>query len=284
MIVGRLAPSPTGSLHLGNVRTFLWAWLSVRAQGGRMILRIEDLETTRVKPGTAERLIDDLAWLGFDWDEGPHFQTQRRELYRSMFPRLEAYPCGCTRADLAMAAPHEEEPRYPGTCRDHPPAVARSWRVRAEGTVSFEDLLSGRHEIEVGDFVVARAPDDPAYQFAVVADDIAMGVTEVVRGDDLIPSTARQIVLYRKLGAPIPRYGHVPLVVGPDGKRLAKRHGDGRIASYREHGVRPERIIGAVARWSGFDVGDARPADLVSRWSWDRPRQRVVLTPDRFRL
>ncbi|MBI2898695.1 MAG: tRNA glutamyl-Q(34) synthetase GluQRS [Planctomycetes bacterium] len=291
MVVGRLAPSPTGSLHLGNVRTFLWAWLSARSQGGRVILRIEDLETNRVKPGACERLVEELAWLGFDWDEGPVRQTERRDRYRALFPKLDAYPCACSRADLEQAAPHEgdAEPRYPGTCREHPPPVARSWRFRVEpGVLAFDDLLSGRHEIDVagtvGDFVVAKSPDDPAYQFAVVADDIAMGVTEVVRGDDLIPSTARQILLYRKLGAPVPAYGHVPLVVGPDGKRLAKRHGDGRISTYRARGVAPERVIGAVARWSGFDVTAARPADLVGRWSWDRPRERVVLTPDRFRL
>jgi glutamyl-tRNA synthetase len=160
----------------------------------------------------------------------------------------------------------------------------RSWRFRAEEAVEFDDLLSGRHRGEVGDFVVAKAPDDPAYQFAVVADDIAMGVTEVVRGDDLIPSTGRQILIYRKLGAPVPRYGHVPLVVGPDGKRLAKRHGDGRISTYRGRGVRPERIVGALARWSGFEVGEAMPRDLVAKWSWERPRNPVVLTPDLFRL
>lgn len=290
-IVGRLAPSPTGSLHLGNVRTFLWAWLSARAQGGRVILRIEDLETNRVKPGACEKLVDELAWLGFDWDEGPHFQTRRREFYRSVFPKLDAYPCGCTRAELAQSAPHEgdAEPRYSGTCLRKSPAAVRAWRFPVpEGPVVFHDLLSGRHEIDVratvGDFVVAKSPDDPAYQFAVVADDIAMGVTEVVRGDDLIPSTGRQLLLYRKLGAPAPRYGHVPLVVGPDGKRLAKRHGDGRISSYRERGVPPERVIGAVAIWSGFDRPEARPADLVPLWSWNRPRERVVLTPDRFRL
>jgi glutamyl-tRNA synthetase len=287
MIVGRLAPSPTGWLHLGNVRTFLWAWLSVRARGGRMILRIEDLDTSRVKAGASERLIDDLAWLGFDWDEGPYYQSHRRDLYAAMFPRLGAYPCGCTRAELAAmrTAPNEGdlEPRYPGTCRSRPPTTVRAWRFPVEdGRVAFDDLLSGRHEIDVaataGDFVVARAADDPAYQFAVVADDIAMGVTEVVRGDDLIPSTARQILLFRKLDAAVPVFGHVPLVVGSDGVRLAKRHGAAGIAQLRERRVAPEKIIGRVAQGSGFEVDEARPADLIAKWNWDRPRGRVTFT------
>lgn len=256
-----------------------------------MILRIEDLETLRVKSGVTDKLIDDLAWLGFDWDDGPHYQTRRRDVYRAMFPKLEAYPCGCTRAVIAQAAPHEGdvEPRYPGTCRDRTPAEVRAWRFRVpQEIVEFDDLLQGPQRIDVhgtvGDFVVAKNPDEPSYQFAVVADDIAMGVTEVVRGDDLIPSTGRQLLLYQKLQATPPKFGHVPLVVGEDGKRLAKRHGEGRIAVFRDRGVPPERIIGLLARWSGFDVGDARPADLVSKWNWDRPKERVILTPDRVRL
>ena len=292
-LVGRLAPSPTGSLHLGNVRTFLWAWLSARAQGGRVLLRIEDLDTPRVKPGTAEKMIDDLRWLGFDWDGPVVVQTARREHYRTVFAKLTGriYPCRCTRGEIAASAsaPNEgdHELRYPGTCRTYAGPAAH-WRLRVEpGLVSFHDRLTGPQSIDVsadiGDFAVAKSPEQPAYQFAVVADDLDQGVTEVVRGDDLIPSTARQILLYRALGAEPPAYGHVPLVVGPDGMRLAKRHGDARIATFRERGVTPERIIGVLASWSGLGEGDATPACLLPKWSWDRlPRGRVILTPERL--
>lgn len=306
--IGRLAPSPTGGLHLGNIRTFMWAWLSIRARGGSLLMRIEDLETPRVKPGVAEKMLEDLRWLGFDWDGETAVQTERRAYYTEIFERLDhasaLYPCVCTRGEMLAAsqgAPNEgdHEIRYPGTCRHRESAeinqrVAESkrepaWRLKTSpGEIEFKDLLSGIHRIdphaEVGDFVVARAPSNPAYQLAVVADDIAAGVTEVVRGDDLIPSTARQILLYRLLGQSPPSYGHVPLVVGPDGKRLAKRHGDTRIASFRERGIKPERIIGTLGRWSGLiEENDAKLSELISLWSWPRlNRERVILTPEKL--
>lgn len=292
-VVGRLAPSPTGSLHVGNVRTFLWAWLSARAQGGRLLLRVEDLDQVRVKPGVVEKMLEDLRWLGFDWDGEVEVQSRRREIYRTAFGRLRdrLYPCRCRRADIAAAqsAPHREDQdlRYPGTCRNSTePGLA--WRFRVDpGTVEFTDLLSGAHAVDVeatvGDFVAAKDPDQPAYQLAVVADDIDQGVTEVVRGDDLIPSTARQILLFRALGARPPAWGHVPLVVGPDGRRLAKRHGDARIATLRAAGTAPERLIGILAEWSGLGGGDATPSCLLPKWSWERlNRERIVLTPERL--
>ncbi|HEV3028274.1 MAG TPA: tRNA glutamyl-Q(34) synthetase GluQRS [Planctomycetota bacterium] len=292
-VVGRLAPSPTGSLHVGNVRTFLWAWLSARSQGGKVILRVEDLDTPRVREGVVPKMIDDLRWLGFDWDGDVVVQSERREHYKSAFATLsgKTYPCRCTRGDIAAAqsAPHEGEvePRYPGTCRNFKgPGIA--WRLRVEpGAVDFEDRFFGPQSIDVagtvGDFVVAKTPEQPAYQLAVVVDDLAQGVTEVVRGDDLIPSTARQILVHRALGLGSPIYGHVPLVVGTDGKRLAKRFGDAQIALLRAKGVSPERIIGVLADWSGLGAGDATPSCLVPRWSWDRvTRERVVLTSERL--
>jgi len=291
MIVGRLAPSPTGSLHLGNARTFLWAWLSARAQVGRVLLRIEDLDTPRVKPGAVEAIEEDLRWLGLDWDGPVEIQSQRRAYYQEVFERIKPfiYPCGCTRADLAAAAsaPHEGEAelRYPGTCRTKSPGSIVAWRLRVEpGTVSFEDRLSGRHDLDVegtvGDFVVAKSPEQPAYQLAVVADDIQQGVTEVVRGDDLIPSTARQILVYRALDAKPPVYGHVPLVVGTDGKRLAKRHGESRIAQLRRSGIASERVVSALARWSGLPAR-GRPAELIPAWDWKAlSMNRVTLTPE----
>jgi glutamyl-tRNA synthetase len=271
----------------------LWAWLSARAQGGRVILRVEDLDTPRVREGVVPKMIDDLRWLGFDWDGDVVTQSERRSYYREVFAKLagKVYPCRCTRGDIAAAqsAPHEgdDEPRYPGTCRQFQvPGIA--WRMLVEpGSVEFDDRLRGRQSIDVaasvGDFVVAKTPEQPAYQLAVVADDLAQGVTEVVRGDDLIPSTARQILLLRALGATPPVYGHVPLVVGTDGKRLAKRFGDAQIATMRAQGVSPERIIGVLADWSGLGAGDATPACLVPKWSWDRvSRDRIVFTPERL--
>lgn len=293
-VVGRLAPSPTGSLHVGNVRTFLWAWLSARSQGGRVLMRVEDLDTPRVKPGVVEKMLDDLRWLGFDWDGEPVVQSAGRDRYREIHARLSGriFPCGCKRADLlaAQSAPHEDDQdlRYPGTCRDST-AAGISWRLRVDpGRIEFTDRLYGPQAIDVagtvGDFVVAKTPEQPAYQLAVVVDDIDQGVTEVVRGDDLIPSTARQILLYRALGAAPPAYGHVPLVVGPDGRRIAKRHGDARIATLRDAGVPPERIIGILAEGSGLEGGDATPACLLPKWSWERvSRERVTLTPEALR-
>ena len=292
-VVGRLAPSPTGSLHVGNVRTFLWAWLSARAQRGRVVLRVEDLDTPRVKEGVVPKMIDDLRWLGFDWDGDVVVQSARRDHYRGVFAKMsgQVYPCRCTRGDIAAAqsAPHDgdQEPRYPGTCRTwQGPGIA--WRLRVDAAeVGFVDRLFGPQSIDVagtvGDFVVAKTPEQPAYQLAVVADDLEQGVNEVVRGDDLIPSTARQILLHRALGTTPPAYGHVPLVVGTDGKRLAKRFGDAQIATLRARGVPPERIIGVLAGWSGLAAGDATPACLIPKWSWDRvPRERLVLTPERM--
>ena len=290
-MIGRLAPSPTGSLHLGNARTFLWAWLSSRAKGGKVLLRIEDLDTPRVKPGAVEAIEEDLRWLGLDWDGPVEIQSRRRPYYQEVFERLKPfmYPCGCTRADLAAAAsaPHEGETelRYPGTCRKKSPGNVVAWRLRVDpGVVAFEDRLSGHHEIDVegtvGDFVVAKSPEQPAYQLAVVADDIAQGVTEVVRGDDLIPSTARQLLVYRALGAAPPEYGHVPLVVGPDGKRLAKRHGESRIAQLRRSGIPSAKVVATLARWSGLPPLE-RSADLLPHWNWSRAsKDRVILTPD----
>jgi len=334
MSIARLAPSPTGSLHIGNVRTFLWAWLSARKQGARVILRVEDLEKP-ARPGVLERMLSDLAWLGLDWDDGPvwgaeqeaafgrgepvaiqdrgpagpYIQSRRRIHYAAVFERLRRdgmiYPCVCARAEWAsiQSAPHDgdQEPRYPGTCRNRfasfeeatrhaAPGRTPVWRFRVEeGPVLFEDLLAGVVSIDVqrtvGDFVVFKAPEQPAYQLAVVADDIAMGVTEVVRGDDLIPSTARQLLLYKALGGVPPRYGHAPLVVGPDGKRLAKRHGDARIETLRRLGVPPEHLLGHLARWSGMPIeGPVRARSLLPFWDWRRlPGERIVLTPERLR-
>ena len=309
MIRGRLAPSPTGALHLGNARTFLLAWLSVRAQGGRVILRIEDLDGPRVKQGATDGAIDDLRWLGLDWDEGPDFggphgpylQSARTPLYETGIENLRrqglVYPCVCTRSDIerAASAPHpgEEGPRYPGTCRDRfeseaaaQDACGRSpalrFRVQPD-PVAFEDLNHGSMSVDVadqvGDFVVLKGNGTAAYQLAVVVDDAAMRITEVVRGDDLIASTPRQLLLYHALDLAPPSLRHVPLVLGPDGLRLAKRHGDTRVATFRKQGIAPSRLVGLLAQWCGLvPPGSERmPRDLVHGFDWQRvPHERIV--------
>jgi glutamyl-tRNA synthetase len=293
-IRGRFAPSPTGPLHLGNARTALLAWLAARSLRGALVMRVEDLDGPRVRPGLEARILEELRWLGLDWDEGPdvggplgpYRQSERGERYAGALDRLReaglVYPCFCSRAEIAQAsqAPHagDDGPRYPGTCRDLGEAerAARSarrppaWRFRVpEGPVDFGDGIHGRCSFDVaatvGDFVVARADGVPSYQLAVVLDDAAMEITDVVRGDDLLPSTSRQILLGRALGLPLPRYAHVPLVVGEDGERLAKRHGARSLGELRAGGADPAAVVGALAATCGLVAQDAhaRPADLV---------------------
>lgn len=298
--VGRLAPSPTGAQHVGNARTFLLAWLSARSQGGRLILRMEDIDSPRIKPGAAQQAIEDLRWLGLDWDAGPdvggpqasYIQTERIALYECALQQLQEreliYPCTCTRSEVAAAAsaPHvgQEGPRYPGTCAHNRAATARdlppgsfAWRLRTSDQLrTIHDGVVGKTHCnvhaELGDFVIAKADGTPAYQLAVVVDDHDMGVTEVVRGDDLLPSAFRQIELYDLFGWAPPRFIHVPLVIGEDGRRLAKRHGDTRLASFRAAGVRSEQIIGLAAWSCGLqpDPTPVSPRDLLAGFSWER--------------
>ncbi len=293
---GRLAPSPTGGLHLGHARTFLLAWLSIRSQKGRMLLRVEDLDATRARPGAGEAAMVDLRWLGLDWDEGPdiggphgpYVQSGRMERYAESLERLKGadlvYPCTCTRADIerAASAPHPEDegPVYPGTCSgrralDAEGLVDRpfAWRFRVPpGRVAWRDQFLGEQSVDPrrlgGDFVVARSSLGPSYQLAVVHDDATMGVSEVIRGDDLVPSTPRQILLYRALGGEPPRFGHTPRAVGPDGRRLAKRDGAIKLASLRDEGVDPRSLVGWLARSCFPGLGDelARPVDLIERF------------------
>ncbi len=285
-LVTRLAPSPTGAQHLGNARTYLIAWLYARSRGGRVVLRIEDIDSPRVKAGAAEQAIADLRWLGLDWDAGPFVQTERLPLYERSFERLKSqelvYPCTCTRSDVeqAASAPHADgsEPVYSGTCSHRTVADAANldkpfaWRFRVGEVPAYRDLVRGdvaltREQIG-GDFVVWKSQGTPAYQLAVVADDADNGVTHVVRGDDLVPSTPRQILLYRALGLTPPQFAHVPLVVGPDGRRLAKRHGDTRLSAIRAAGVPAEAVVGLLA-WSCGWLASPTPvtaAELVPRF------------------
>ncbi len=305
--VTRLAPSPTGALHLGNARTFLINWAMARRSGWRIVLRIEDLDGPRIKEGAAESAIGTLGWLGMDWDEGPLVQSHDLDPYTSAMRALASaarvYPCALTRAEIeqAASAPHGRSPsshaassesRFPAELRpelhtrdfDDPET---NWRFAVhDETVEFDDAFAGAQRIApadtIGDFVVWTKRAQPAYQLAVVVDDHRQGVTDIVRGDDLLDSAARQLLLYRALGLkPEPSYTHLPLVVGEDGRRLAKRHGDTRVDHYRAQGVPAERVIGLIAFWSG--VQDRRApmsaAEFVSAFNLERlPPAAAVFT------
>lgn len=267
----RLAPSPTGSLHLGNARTFLVNWALARQAGWRIVLRIEDLDTPRVKPGSIEETIDVLAWLGMDWDQGPTVQSHDMEPYRAAMRQLAGsaltYPCELTRAEIeaAASAPQEgsHEVRFPSHLRPTLRTVSfdredTNWRFACpKQVVTFDDGFRGQTEIspadEVGDFVIWTRRGQPSYQLAVVVDDHRQGITHIVRGDDLLGSAGRQLLLYRALNlASEPHYLHLPLVRGEDGRRLAKRHGDTRLTTYCHSGVSSERVIGLLAYWCGI--------------------------------
>jgi glutamyl-tRNA synthetase len=268
---GRLAPSPTGYLHLGHARTFWIAQERARANGGTLILRNEDLDSTRFKMEFVTEMIEDLRWSGFEWSEGPdvggqfapYNQSGRMNFYRAALEKLRAgnfiYPCTCSRKDIqqAVTAPHAEgdEPIYPGTCRTKFPSARSNlpyakfnWRFRVPDgeTISFTDGNRGEQKFiagkDFGDFVVWRGDDVPAYQLACAVDDAAMQITEVVRGADLLVSTARQILIYRALGLPPPNFFHCALMLDEKGERLAKRHDALSLRKLRELGETPESL------------------------------------------
>lgn len=278
---GRFAPTPSGNLHAGNALSAMLAWLQMRSAGGRFILRIEDIDKPRSKPAFERQLIDDLIWLGLDWDEGPgaggpygpYRQSERLGLYESAFRQLmdvnRLYPCFCSRAKLMeiASAPHglsSEGPVYPGLCRnltaEEQAKKAKhkqpSFRFKMDGeNIAYTDGIAGNQSVPGdvgGDFVVKRADGIMAYQLAVVVDDAAMGITDVFRGRDLLDSTPRQIRLYEALGLPVPRFAHHPLLFGPDGQRLSKRHGAVALTELRAAGAQPEVIIGRLAFLSGL--------------------------------
>ncbi len=296
--VGRLAPSPTGYLHVGHARSFLFAWWHARSRGGRVVLRIEDLDRERVKPGASDRVLADLEWLGLDWDGPVLFQSQAqaalRAAARDLLARGLAFACTCTRREVALSAPHatDGEVRYPGTCRGRFPASAETaerigrdaaLRLCVEpGTIALEDGFAGAFSSdpgrEVGDFLVVRRDGAVAYQLAVVVHDALQGVTEVLRGWDLLPSTARQWLLQERLGLAHPRWFHVPLVVGDDGRRLAKRHGDTSLHELRARGVDPRAVVAWVARSAGIELdGRVTARELAPHFDLARvPRTEVA--------
>lgn len=288
----RLAPSPTGALHLGNARTFLVNYLLARQNNWRVLMRVEDLDGPRVKKGADQQLLEELAFLGLTWEglSPPScgagalpaagtasivYQSQRAYAYEAALGQLAqagmAYPCTCSRRDIALAgsAPHAEDAidSYPGSCRGRFSSADQAaeitgrpvaWRVKVDDVeIGFEDNFAGLRHYNLarsgGDFVICKADGLAAYQLAVVVDDAAFGIDAIVRGDDLLDSTARQIHLRRLLGlTPEPRYWHLPLVIGPDGRRLAKRHGDTRLAHFRQAGCSRERFLGLLGYWCGL--------------------------------
>lgn len=287
---GRFAPSPTGALHLGNLRTALLAWLSARSTGGRFTVRMEDLDRTTSSPAIAEHQLADLSAIGIDWDGDVVFQSDRFDRYRAAIARLTdqglAYPCYCSRREVleAAQAPHGGEVAYPGTCRNLDdneraeraqrlaPGRQPAIRLRADAeTITFHDTVLGTVTGTVDDVVLQRNDGVPAYNLAVVIDDDAQNIDEVVRGDDLAGSTPRQIHLCRLLGLRVPRYAHVPLVVGADGERLAKRHGAVTLADLRARGVDIDTVRSTLAASIGVAGSGERvtAADLVGRFSWD---------------
>ena len=290
LVRGRYAPSPTGALHLGNLRTALLAWLFTRARGGTFVLRVEDLDRPRVMSGASEQMLADLRWLGLDWDDGPdvggphapYIQSERLAIYAEHLQRLQedglVYPCYCSRAEIARAAsaPHGEEgPRYPGTCRHLSGARRRQYesqgrrpslrlRVPDEDVLAFTDLLAGpvsqAVQQAVGDFILRRSDGIFAYQFAVVVDDGLMHINQVVRGADLLSSTARQILLFELLGFAIPTFAHVPLWLDSTGQRLSKRVQSASLAPLRANGATAEQIVGQLASSCGL----VAPGEAIS--------------------
>lgn len=305
---GRFAPSPSGRMHLGNLFCSLLAWLSAKSAGGRVVLRIEDLDPLRCPRAFADQIEEDLSWLGLVWDEGgsrggpngPYYQQERTALYERACEELTArgltYPCFCSRAALhAASAPHRADgvPVYPGSCRGlsaaeraerarhRPPAL----RLRVpDETVAFTDGHLGPYAENLardcGDFILRRSDGVHAYQLAVVLDDAAMGVTEVVRGADLLSSTPRQLYLYRLLGLPAPRFFHLPLLMDAEGRRLSKRDGDVSLETLRQK-YTPEEVVGRLAFLAGLQPAPApRTAEsLLSDFAWDKVPKEDICIP-----
>lgn len=291
--IGRFAPSPTGRMHLGNVFSALLSWLSAKSQGGQWLLRIEDIDPGRSRQAYADLLMNDLEWLGLSWDGEPVYQSQRSDIYEHYFQMLKAqgmtYPCYCTRADLlATQAPHESDGRvvYPGTCRHLPPQPGKPAATRLivpDSDISFVDGHYGAQSVnlahQVGDFIIRRKDGAWAYQLAVVIDDALMGVTEVVRGCDLLLSSPQQMYVAQLLGFTSPRFIHLPLLCNAQGQRLSKRDGGLDMASLRQSNTAPE-IIGKLAQIAGLQStpDPVTPEDLLASFSWEKvPQENVFL-------
>ena len=299
-IIGRFAPSPSGRMHLGNLWSCLLAWLSARSAGGSMVLRLEDLDPDRCKQEYCDQVMRDLEWLGLDWDNVPVYQSRRAGAYREAFEQLRAkgliYPCYCTRAErLAASAPHRSDGAavYDGRCLRLPPEVKAeyertrrpAWRVEVPSkTITFRDLCQGEYSEDLksacGDFILRRSDGVYAYQLAVVVDDAMMGVTQVVRGSDLLDSTPRQLWLQEQWGFARPEYGHVPLLLSPDGRRLAKRDRDKELGELQRQFNAPQ-IVGKLAHAAGLIDREEgiTPTELVGLFDWKKiPPKDLTIT------
>ncbi|MGH7805776.1 MAG: glutamate--tRNA ligase [Candidatus Binatia bacterium] len=279
----RFAPSPTGYLHIGGARTALFSYLFARGRGGKFILRIEDTDRERSTPESVQAILDGLGWLALEWDEGPFFQTQRMDRYRAALERLvassRAYRCTCTAEELekkrARAQAEGRRPGYDGTCRDRTdePRAPYTIRFRAprEGATKFQDLIKGEvvfQNSELDDMIVARSDGTPVYNFCVVVDDAEMQVSHVIRGEDHVNNTPKQIHLYEALGYAVPEFAHVPLILGLDRSRLSKRHGATSVTAYRDMGYFPEALVNYLVRlgWSHGDQEIFTREELVEKF------------------
>ena len=295
MVITRFPPSPTGHLHLGGARTALFNWLFTRHNQGKFILRFEDTDRERSKPEYVKSIIEALKWLGLDWDEGPYFQSKRLEIYQKyaqkLFEEGKAYYCECSKEILEKKKKKMLErglkPRYDGTCREKNlgPGEGRALRIKAPeiGEIVFEDLLRGKIIFpgeEIDDFIIMRSDGTPTYHFAVVIDDISMGVTHVIRGDDHISNTPKQLIIYKALSVEPPEFAHIPMVLGPDGARLSKRHGAKSILEYRDAGFLPKALLNYLARL-GWGYGDQEyfaVEELIEKFDL----KNINLSPARF--
>ena len=283
-IVTRFPPSPTGYLHIGGARTALFNWLFTRQKGGKFVLRIEDTDKARSSDKTTKAIIESMEWLGLDWDEGPYFQSQRYDIHNAFIERLlstgQAYHCHCSPDELERgrktAMAKGLKPKYDGKCRDlglgpAPGSVVRL-KTPKTGITQFNDRVKGRVRFEneeLDDLILRRSDGSPTYHMAVVADDISLGITYVIRGDDHVNNTPRQILIYEALGEPIPQYAHVPMILAPDKTRLSKRHGAISVLAYRDMGYLPHALLNSLARlgWSYGDQEKFTKEELIEKFS-----------------
>jgi glutamyl-tRNA synthetase len=296
----RFAPSPTGALHIGGVRTALFSWLQARHEGGRFILRVEDTDAERSTEENTRGILEAMEWLGLDWDEGPFFQSQRLDLYRSYIDRLvsegKAYWCDCTQDELerkrARALQEGKKPKYDGTCRNKglgpgPGRVVR-FLMPDTGVTAFDDMIKGRismENAELDDLVLLRSDGMPTYNFTVVIDDATMEMTHIIRGDDHVNNTPRQVKIYEALGFPIPLFAHVPMILGPDKTKLSKRHGATSVLAYQEMGYLPEALVNYLVRlsWSHGDQEIFSRQELIDLFDiHDVGRAAAVFNPDKL--